>query len=209
MPDVPNVPFPARVLLLIVVLAVFAGIDRWRKGAEATRWREYALLLAAAFLGGTFAALNDQLSLWLSPEFFELGKGIERDESFRYNVTEMGFHAGFLAGAIAAGVLLIANNPKPERPGLTLRRLLPSVPIVLVPAVLGGAAGAFLWPGLVQVLAIEALQNLAASLPPGKGEALLRVNGIHGGLYLGALIGLVVSVWRVRRERTRLTPTDA
>lgn len=205
----PDVPFPLRVLLLIVVLAAAAGVDRWRKGAKSTRWREYGFLLAAAFFGGTFAALNDQLSLWLSPEYFELGKGIPRDASFHYKVTEMGFHAGFLAGAIGAGLLLVFNNPKPERPALPMRRLLASVPILLAPAVLCGALGAVGWPKLVRALEVEALLDLASSLPPQVGENLLRVNGIHAGLYFGAIVGLVVAIARVRRERKRLKTSEA
>ena len=79
----------------------------------------------------------------------------------------------------------------------------------MMPAVLGGVAGAFLWPTLVEVLGIEALQDLVLSLSPQKAERLLRVNGIHAGLYLGAVVGLVVSIWRVRRERGRLAPQPA
>ncbi len=197
MPEIPEVPFSIRLIVLVCVLAAFAGIDRWRNGPEASRWREYSFLLGAAALGGVFAALNDQVSLALSPEFFELGKGIERNEDFRREVTALGFHAGFLGGAVAGGVLLLFNQAKTERPALPLARLWVRTPWILGTAVACGVLG------LVLFSALGLGSEVAGLLPEEAAYTFQQVQGLHAGLYAGALIGLVLAVLSVRRERQR------
>ena len=199
MPEIPEVPFSIRILVLVAVLAVSALIDRWRYGSEANRWREYSFLLGAAVLGGVFAALNDQISLALSPEFFEFGKGIERDADFHLNVTALGFHAGFLGGAVLGGVLLLFNQGKPDRPALPFKALWLRTPWILASAVLFGVLGLLLfWAFGLGTEVTSVMSEQAAA-------GFHRVQGLHSGLYAGALIGLVIAVLRVRRARQRVS----
>ena len=76
----PDPSFGVRLLILLAVLGGIAGVDYWRNRQRATRWREYSFLLACATLGGLFGAAFDQLSVALSPEYFEVGKGIPHPE---------------------------------------------------------------------------------------------------------------------------------
>lgn len=192
MPDV-EIPFALRLVVLLVVLATVAGLERWKRGEAATRWREYSFLLAAAAVGAVFGASFDQISLSISPEYFELGKGIETGEGFRLRVTTLGAQAGFVAGLILGGVLLMANTPKPELEALPYRRLawhvLPVPLAALVLAPLGSVVMAVVAPDL----------EIAANVLP----RFLTVWGLHCGLYLGALIGVLCAMIGVRRERRR------
>lgn len=194
---IPEVPFSIRLLVLVCVLALGAGIDRWRNGAEANRWREYAFLMGAASLGGAFAALNDQVSLAISPAFFEIGKGIERGEDFRQEITALGFHAGFLGGAVAGGALLLFNQAKPERAALPLTQLWLQTPWILSSAVACGVLGL----ALFSLLGLGT--DVTSVLSEGEAEGFHLVQGLHSGLYAGALLGLVRAVVGVRRERQR------
>lgn len=174
----PNLTFGARLLILLAVLGAVAGIDYWRHGARATRWREYAFLLACATAGGLCGAAFDQLSVSLSPEYFEIGKGIAPGEGFRLAVTLLGFRAGFLVGAVAAGVLMVAGR------GLPLRRLARSAP--WIPSIALGCAPL----GLL----------LVAGLEPDRFRQVL---GLHAGLYAGATLGLGIAALRVRALRRK------
>jgi hypothetical protein len=190
MPDV-DIPFSLRLAVLLVALATVAALERWKRGPEATRWREYSFLLGAAVVGAVFGASFDQISLSLSPAYFELGKGIEVGDGFRLRVTTLGAQAGFVAGLILGGMLLMANNPRPGLKGLPYRRLATHVfPVPLAALVLAPFGAVFMYiysPDL----------EIAANVLP----SFLTVWGLHCGLYLGALVGVVFAVSGVRRER--------
>lgn len=201
----PDLSFPQRLLILIAVLAVVAALDRWLKGKEATRWREYLFLLCAATAGGLFAAGVDQVSLALSPEYFVVGKGIEPDADLRWNVTGLGFHAGFLAGAVCGGALLLVNQPKPDRPALPAARMAVAASYVPVYALLGAPVGVLFW-----MLAGPSLgPDLEGLMTDGEARLFLLVQGLHMGLYGGALVGALLAVRWVRRERPKaVSETD-
>ena len=187
MDSVLDLSFFLRLLILLLVLGVLAGIDYlWHK-ERATRWREYLFLLACATLGGVFGASFGQLSVTLSPEYFEIVKGIGRDDVFRANVTILGLHAGFFMGAITACALMVCCR------SVRLRRMARAVPWVLCLAVLAAPVGMFIVLGLdpdVQGITEEARGGF------------LRVTGLHYGLYAGAIAGIVVAVLRVRRSKS-------
>ena len=152
-----DVPFGYRVLLLAFVFGVLAGYDVARHGRDATRWREYLILFAGAGLGSLVGVLNDLATSRISPEYFAVGKGIAPGPEFTRRVLSLGTHAGFVAGALAAACLLMANNPSrraPSLPQLPNRRLLRSIPWPLLGACGSGyTVGAALWLGAASAIA--------------------------------------------------------
>ena len=201
-----ELPFAYRLLILLGVLAVAAALDRARYGAQARRAQEYGLLLLCGALGGLFGLAQDiVISAPLSPDYFELAKGIRPGQGFLWEVAELGFHAGFLGGVVVGGGLLIANQPRPDRRPLPQRRVL-RLGISVVPALaLGGSVcGALLVDGIEPAW----LQELASFLPAPRARALRVVWGLHTGLYAGALLGLAIAVWAVRRARLSRGGTD-
>jgi hypothetical protein len=188
----------SRLLLLVSLMALIAWLDWRRHSTRATRWREYGFLLAAGLWGGLMGVAIDQFTATLSPEYFLYGKGIPAGQGFRLRVAELGFHAGLLAGVVIGGSYLLANNPKPDRPGLPIRRLFRFAlypilfAIVLSPV---GAIAAFCRDPF------SYRSQLGDVLDPPQIRAFLAVWGAHVGIYAGALFGTVWGIVRIRRIR--------
>ena len=170
-------------------MGFFALADRLVHGRHAKRWREYVFLLACAELGAVFGVVIDQITARLSPEYFVFGKHVEPGEHFWSRVIQLGVQAGFFAGAVVGGLLLVANSVSPRRQPL---RLIVLARFLLLPIALA-IAGACLC-GLI----------LAISPPPSfianefscqlDDTALFRlyiVWGMHLGLYVGGVAGTV------------------
>jgi hypothetical protein len=192
-----------RLGLLVLLMAVIAWIDWRRHGVSASKWREYAFLIAAGLLGSLFGMTLDNLTATVSPDFFVYGKGIAIGDGFRGRVTYVGFHAGLLAGVIVGGVYLLANNKRPDRKSLPFLQLFRFA----------------LWPILVAVLLMPLVASLMYSFDPlgvGKGvdflspsqqRWFLAVWGINVGGYLGGLLGTIRGVVGIRKTRAA-TPQD-
>jgi len=183
---VPDLPFGVRVLILLALFGAVAAVDYALHGKNATRWREYSFLLACAIAGGVFGAIFDQLSVTLSPDYFEWAKGIEPGVRFRLDVTLLGFQAGFFAGAVASGILMFAGR------GLPLRTLARSIPWVPALALLCAPLGL-----LVVKWSAPELLPIRSGARTGFGQVM----GLHYGLYTGALIGIVIAATRARSRR--------
>ena len=196
--NMPHIPYSVRILVLLGVLGGVAGIDLWRNGGRAGKWREYLFLLFAAATGGIFGVGVDTVTVRISPDYFEVGKGVAAGDSFLGDVLALGFQAGFFAGAVIGMVLLITNNPRTDRTPLSYPRLLRLVPLPLITALLLAVPAATLFPRDPFGLAA----SLAGFVPPDRIPGFLTVWGAHAGLYLGAMIGTFVAVRRIRRERT-------
>ncbi len=199
----PELPFWSRLLLLLAVLALLASWDRWRHGGEARRAREYAFLLVCGALGAALGGALDQVSVRVSPEYFVYGKGLDAGSGLAWRAAALGAQAGFVAGLVAGGVLLLTNQPRPERPPLPAAAVLRvTLPWLLGAALLGEAAGALAAP--LDPLGLH--RDLDGLVEPAAQKAFLRVWGMHAGLYLGALTGLVVAAVRLRRRRRSSPP---
>jgi len=203
MPEALNqVPFIARLLALLVVLGLLAALDAWRS-PEPRRAGEYGFLLACGALAGAFGAGVDVGTVRLSPDYFVLGKGLEAGPSLTWRGPWLGFQAGFPAGLIAGGLLLLVNQPRPQRPPLPYRQLarapgwLLGCALLLIPA--GAAIGRWLDP-------LDLTTQTRGLLDGPELVAFRTVWGIHAGVYAGALLGLGLALWRVHRSRLRAAP---
>jgi hypothetical protein len=62
-----------RILAGTAIFAVLALIDLRKNGRSATRWREYSVLLIAVLAALVYGAINDQITVTISPEYFLYG----------------------------------------------------------------------------------------------------------------------------------------
>jgi hypothetical protein len=189
-----DAPFTHRLLLLA---AVFVVLAMWHFRRAPTRWREYAFLFLAGGLGGAVGVVNDFVTSAISPFYFETAKGLGSGVGL-VDVAALGFQAGFVAAAFAACALLYANNSRPDASPVAYSRLFRlMVPPVVAASVFGVILAAF-------SQAIEAyplVRYLEPTVPREEARRFLMVAAIHYGLYLGLVVGLVVSIRRVRQLR--------
>lgn len=201
-----DIPFRYRVVGLIVLMAVVAGIERLRKGRQAARWKEYGFALLCGCMGAAVGAMNDAITSSISPEYFTLGKGLS-EERLHWNAVYLGMSAGFSAGVIGGALTLVAlgrNRPP-------FKKLLP---LLAIPVLAALAAGTVAWicaPGWDPV-------HLAASLDgvisPSQLKDFRQVWWIHTALYTGLALGLAAMILAGRRlaraqTATLGTPSDA
>lgn len=191
----PDVPFEVRLAVLLGLLVVVAAVDLALRRREATRWREYLVLLAFALVGCAVGVTTDQVTSRLSPEYFEVGKGIDPGPDFARGVLALSLQAGLSAGFVLGAVLLTANGSRGRPPASLLPLAAWPVVLGLSLAPAGGLLAGALDPGGLE-------RELAGVVEPaGARRRFIAVQGAHAGLYLGALAGTILAMIRVRRER--------
>ncbi|MSR46211.1 MAG: hypothetical protein EXS13_03955 [Planctomycetes bacterium] len=114
--------FEFRVLLLVALMVVVAAIDRVRRGAAATRPREYAFVLGLAALGALAGVGFDACTSRIEPAYFIEWKGIAAGPGFDGRVLELGAKAGFGLGLFVAVLLAFANTRRHAPPRAATRR---------------------------------------------------------------------------------------
>ncbi len=62
-----------RILIGCTIFAALAIVDVRRNGTKATRFREYGVLAAALVVSLIYGAINDQVTVTISPEYFHYG----------------------------------------------------------------------------------------------------------------------------------------
>jgi hypothetical protein len=135
------------------IFAFLATIDLFRHGRSATRWREYSFLLLAVGLAMAYGAINDAIASHISWEYFYYGKGISQQlgptvppdpGALQSAAIGVGLKATWSAGLIVGVALLIANNPRTNRPRLPYRTLIAMLISIFVTAAIGAASGSLL-----------------------------------------------------------------
>ncbi len=192
------IPFPIRLLALLLFLAMRTGVDLAIHRRGATKWREYAFLLFCGGLGAAFGLAVDQLTVRLSPDYFVLAKGLRAGPELPAQVLELSLHAGCVAGLLLGGVLLIANNPRPGLAQLGARQL---AGYCLYPLAAALTVPLLSAPVLFLLDPLDASTLLADDLGLAATEAFRWVWGIHAGVYLGAVLGAIAACVRIRRAR--------
>lgn len=106
-----SIPYWSRVLVLLTLAIVLMIRDRG-KGGSKRRW-EYTCLFLFGIAGSGYGAINDLITVHISPDYFILGKGLRAGESLTTNAIQLGSQAGFSAAAIACAVWLFALRHTP------------------------------------------------------------------------------------------------
>jgi hypothetical protein len=169
----------------------------------AAQWKSLALIaLMGSLLAGLYGAAHDQLSYTISPEYFMKLKAPQfwyADFGWppRVFAAEVGFLAGWGVGLIAGWLLArlgLAQLPAGCRRAATLR----AFAIVAGLTLLGGASGLLLGYWRTQA-SLEAWNEWQELLRLDDLRGFVQVAYLHAGSYAGALLGLLVALWQVRR----------
>ncbi len=198
-----------RIGIGVAIFLTLAIADYTRNGPRATRWREYAFLLACVAAAILYGIINDQITCTLSWEYFYYGKDLDKalgpaipPDEWRLHIAAagVGAKATWTAGLIIGVALLMANNPSKSLPRLPVAELLSSLPLIFAitasAALLGAGVGYLGWPAMWN-------DDFAAMVrfDEWRPTRFMTVYGIHLGGYIGGLVGLVVAIISVRRQR--------
>ena len=198
----------ARVAVGVAFFLVLAVWELRRRGREAQRWREYLFLAVATLSAMAYGAINDQVTVTISWEYFYFGKELagqtdyrQPEESWlRWEAAKIGVKATWTAGLLIGVAVLIANNPRKGTPRLGYRRL-----YLLIFLVFGIAGAGGLLLGLAGYLgALNGLFREVAAEELLRPRRFLSVWGAHLGGYIGGTIGTALAIWHVLKTRRKL-----
>lgn len=202
----------ARIAAGVSIFAVLAIVDLRRRGKNATRWREYAFLLAVVGLAMSYGAVNDLITSRISWEYFVYGKNLlailgprvpPDPSALAGEAAKVGLKATWSAGLIIGAAMLVANNPRPGLPQLPYRRMLrligPVFTFCIMSAVVLGIAG---YCGRLSWISEDFRQMvLRDEFRPFR---FLAVFGVHLGGYVGGIAGTIWAAIVIRRARKGL-----
>lgn len=116
-----NIPYWFRIIALLFLATAMVVRDR-RRGGTTRQW-EYGWLFLGGAIGAVYGVVNDAITVTISPDYFELGKGLSVGEGFRHRATLLGGKAGFSAGASACVFwqFVLRHVPAPDQCRMILR----------------------------------------------------------------------------------------
>lgn len=190
-------PFSYRVALLLGLMAAAAMVDFWRRGKEASKYREYAFIWIAGVLGGFVGFANDCVTSSISPDYFILGKGLEPGNDLRWRAGMFGFKAGLSAGIIGGAVCLFARTRNSRLSTEQMSGLLRALWMPVAGAVLLGLALPVIAGGFDPLGLSASLNSL---LDANQIVRFRSVWWIHTGLYAGLVLGLAAMMFRKKTK---------
>jgi hypothetical protein len=203
-----------RIALGGFVLLALALHDLHKRRHEATRWREYAFLLACTVAAMAYGALNDQVTSAISWEYFYYGKGLAEQLGPRtppdpvrlhLHAALVGVKATWTAGLIIGACFLVANNPSKRRPHLPGRALARHLLKLLLITLACSALGAWLGSQGVPARWNEDFAEMLRR-DEMRPRRFMTVYGIHLGAYVGGAVAtplVMLAIHRQRRLRAR------
>ena len=194
------------------IFAALAVTDLLRHGRRATRWREYLFLVLCVAVAMMYGVINDQITSRVSWEYFYFGKELAPilgpatppDPAALHRATaRIGAAATWWAGLVVGVAMLLANNPRIDRPQLAYPSLMARLPTILLIVV-----GFALFLGMAgELFALnwisEDFRELAAT-NLWRPRHFMAVFGIHLGGYLGGAVATAWAVASILRERRQL-----
>lgn len=169
--------------------------------------------VVGAFIAGFYGLVHDQITYSISPEYFTRLKFLQFHYADfglppRMFVAEIGFLATWWVGLIAGWFL--ARVTVTAFPGKELRCvILRGFMIVFAGGVVAALVGFMLGLRLGPDSDLSNWQGLATSRGVVDLPNFVRVAYIHNASYLGGLIGLIVALLHLRRQRNKVAPAPA
>jgi hypothetical protein len=198
--------YPYRVVFGVLFFVVLGTLDYAAHPDQPRRAKEYLFLLASAGIASAYGVVHDHVTATISIDYFLYGKGlIESELPFRVAVTLLAVQATYWVGLVAGAALLLANNPRPDRPQLSYRELSRLIGLPLAGAAVAAAIGGALFALLDPLGGLEVARDYSPNVGPTR---FLAVWGIHMGSYVGGAIGAAAATALVvtRRRALRTAP---
>lgn len=191
-------PFWHRVVLLLSLLLIVAGVDFYLNRSKAAKYQEYVFLIAAGVLGSIFGFVNDIITSSISPEYFTLGKGLEEGQGLQIHAGLYGLQVGFSAGIIGGGICLYFSRRKSAHPPTRISLLFKLLWMPIACAILGGV----IFPlTLANFDPAHFASQLAPILDGLRINQFREVWWIHIGLYAGMVAGLIGMIIAANKAR--------
>lgn len=165
-----------------------------------------AWALVGGCIGGLYGIIHDQLTFSLSPEYFTRFKfrqfaWADFGQAPRIFAGTVGF---FAAGSVGAGAAwFLARLAAPFTPSDTIVRALVPMGIVAAGGTAGGAVGFLLGCTRRANPDLSNWEPVLAAFDVVDGPGFVHVAYVHNAGYIGALAGLLVVAFVVRRCRRR------
>lgn len=175
-------PLKYRLLFGLSVFSILAISDFRKNGWKSERLREYAFLLYCVFLAVAYGIINDMITSNISSEYFVVGKGIVPGEGFKLRVAWLAVKGSYWVGLIYGVALLVANNPYKHYARLSFFKLY-KVPIISISLAVGASLTSYLY-----------FQS---------HYEFFIVMMIHKAAYIGSLVGGLLGIGFVIRERIK------
>jgi len=185
----PSVSFTVRLGLFSAVAVSVVLVDLLVRGRNSTRWREYLVLVVGGAFGAAIGAGIDAVTSSISPDYFAHGKGLGAAPGLMLRSVLLGARAGFCAGAVVTGLLLVAAGPLTSLRWHSVAGIASAL----------GSVGAW---SLATAAVCFLLSWRDVRSPPAAPEMrFVLVGWTHAGAYLGAAVRAVLLAWRMARRR--------
>ena len=168
--------------------------------------------VVGALIAGVYGVFHDQITYSISPEYFTRLKFLQfhyADFGFpaRVCVAEIGFLATWWVGLIAGWFL--ARVAVPALPAEKARSgVFRGFGIIFVGAIIAALVGFLLGLRLGPDSDLSNWQGFATSRGVVDLPNFVRVAYIHNASYLGGLIGLIVALLHLRRQKNKVVPSS-
>lgn len=206
-----------RIVIGCCILLTLMIVDLARNRSRATRWREYAFLLICVAAAIAYGVINDQITSAISWEYFYYGKDLAKvlgeqtppdRAAMRWQAAKIGAMATWSVGLLLGVAILIANNPRRDRPQLSFKCLLKLlVPVVGITIVFAIAFGVLGWFGWLNRISEDFRDMWRADI--FRPKHFTAAYGAHLGGYVGGLIAGAMAVVHVLHLRSRARVTSS
>jgi hypothetical protein len=190
-----SIPYQYRLLILFLLMGLVVGLDYWRNPTKPTKFKEYLFLIMSGLIGAGFGIVNDQITCTLSPAYFYYFKNVSYDSSFRWQVSAVGFEAGFFAGFFSYGIFLLINQRR--KLPLSYRQLLNRAKYPITWAIVLAPITGFIFYYFQFSFFVD---QITPVVEPVEVPKFILVWGFHIGLYIGAVLGIVHGAANIRRR---------
>jgi uncharacterized membrane protein SpoIIM required for sporulation len=165
----------------------------------------YAII--GSLFAGAYGILHDQITYSISPEYFtrfKFGQFHYADFGLpqRVFVGEIGFLATWWVGFVAGWFLARVAVPK-FAPHQAVRCLIQSFLIIVTVALVGATVGYLVGLQRRSNPDFSTWQGLGISHGIQDLPAFVHVAYIHNAGYVGALVGLIAAIWRLKRMKEK------
>lgn len=193
-----------RAIILLAIFGFLALLDlKWRRQGLTERKLLYCVVLCCTACGMLFAALFDQFTCTLSPEYFVYWKELNAQSPghLRLLALDLGLAAGFLPGLLTGLCFSIACLFGKSKGTHTLSSLLRWLVLPLAAIAIAAVCLGTLHYNQQTSELFRAVKSL--DLNAEQVRMMNTVWGIHKGAYVGGTIGTVLGTVLIANQKPK------